>query len=522
MLFEVEKNLIKTHSNLNPTGTRAVTDTDIIVPDYQPDVGKVIQAEVLPMVCEKEVRNNYIMLKGNMDYTILYISDEKDAPPRLKSISTRTPFTHQIEAAGAEDGDCLQVVPDVIKVEFNAVNSRKINIKSVVEFETSLMKHSDFEAVCGINSENPLPCRTKDVDCFSLCAFAENEFEINETLPISSGSEMIDEILKVDVKVCGSEIKSINGKLVAKGDVQIKALYCDTSGQLRTLGGEIPFTEVLDVDDVGENDICRVSYCISDLKYSAIADDDGDISLMEVAAQVTIYTAVYSQSTHNITDDLYSPDFDVKIERKKKKLCRMATRSADRSAFKEILDLPQKAPDMDCIYDVIAKPYAESAKVSGGGAQISGTCDIYIVYTSKDSSMPVHTFKKEIPFNLNVTTDANENALINTECIAKGLTCNILSPRAAEVRFALEFDTTILEEDEMTYIDNVLADEEKDSAEINRPGITIYFANKGERMWDIYKRYRTTAEDIEAVNKTAYPDILTEPARIMIPKRKIQ
>lgn len=521
MSVELEKKIIKTHRTLTASGTQATMDNDIIVPDTQPDVKTVLQAEILPMICEKHIQRDYIILSGNVDYSIVYLSDEKDAPSKIKSISTRVPFTHQIEASGAQEAAFAGVKADVVSVDFSAVNSRKINVKSVVDFESNIIRPDDFQAVSSAVCEGDLPCKTQEIVSFALKDYAENEFEISDVMSIPSGSEMIDDILKVDVRVAGKEIKSINGKLVAKGTLEARALYTDTAGQLQSMEGSIPFTEVLSIDDVYENDLCESEYSLTDLQYSAAADSDGDASLIEVRARVNAATCVYEQATENVTEDLYSPDFDVAVARDKAKVSRMVCASSDKSIIKESIDLPAGAPSIAKIYNVIVKPYVENAEISGGKAHISGVADTYLVYTSAAADAPVCSHKKEIPFEYSISADCGSDAQISVLCDAEDISFSASAATSAEVRFALCFDTKVIVEEEVAYIKDVEADQNNAVDKGAMPAIVIYFAAKGESMWDISKRYHTTTEAICAANGCEFPDVLTEPKKIMIPRKSV-
>lgn len=518
MTFEIEKKAVKAIYAVTPSGTRAVNDADIIVPDFRPDSAGVLQAEVFPTVNEKKVQGGFITLSGSIGYSVLYLSDEKGAPPAVNPISVKMPFTHRIEAAGAADGATVRVCPDVVRVEFSQVNSRKINVKSVVDFQCRLESNTEIEAVCSVSAEKPVPMRQTEVTSFYVASAGENFFEISDALPLPQNGGVIGEVLKADVAVNGREIKSINGKLVAKGDVEIKALYTDGGGNIGCFGGEIPFTEILDADNVGESDIVRAAYTVTDFTYSAAADSNGDVTLLKVSAAVSVFTYVYSQQTEEVTGDLYSPDFRIDVTGKQAEIRRNTNNCSCRSAVKEIAEIPVGAPDAERIYTAVAKPYIEEAKIVAGKAHISGTTDVYITYISQDTAVPVFTFKKEIPFEINTPCDGGGD-IIDAVCTASAVQETGVSPRDIEIKFFLDFDISAFEKRKISYIENAEAfEEEKKDGE--RAGLVIYFAGEGEEMWDICKRYGTTEEDIAAANGRAFPGVLTENEKILIPKRR--
>lgn len=520
MSLEIEKKTVKTILTVMPTGTRAINDADIIVPDYQPDVAKVLQAEVFPMVCEKSVQNGFITLNGNIDYSILYLSDEKDAPPSVKPISTRMPFSHRIEAPDTADGSEVHIFPDVIRVEFSPVNCRKINVKSVVEFRCKIESNAEFEAICSVSSENPMPSKSGDISSFHLVSQSENNFEISDTIPLPQGNDPIKEILKADINIGGREVKSINGKLVAKGEIEIKAIYCDIAGEMRCLNGEIPFTEVLDADNVGENDVVRVAYGITDFKYSASADNDGEKTLFRISACICVCTSVYSSQEECVINDLYSPDFCVTAETAQADLRHLASTGSTRTTVKEVVGISQNAPLIEKIYNIVAKPYIEESKIISGKIHISGVTDVYVTYISADSNQPIYTFKKELPFEINTQCSGNTSLTPDVICTPSTVHWASVSQRDIEIRFFLDFDIYAFENQKISYISDVRMDESKDDDICKKAGIVIYFAQRGEEMWDICKRYSTTEEDISVANGMSFPATLEEDTKILIPKRQ--
>lgn len=520
MSVELEKTIIKTCRTLSAMGTQITLDNDIIVPDSQPDVKTVLQAEILPMICEKHVQKDYIILTGNVDYSIVYLSDEKDSPSRVKAISTRMPFSHQIEVSDVNTADFVSVKPDVINVEFSAVNSRKINVKSVVDFEVNAVRCDGFEAVCSAHCDSDLPSKCESAEWFALSGCGETEFEVADTISIPSGSELIDELLGVDVKICGREIKLINGKPVVKGDVNVCALYIDTAGRMQTAAGNIPFTEILGIDDVEDERLCEVEYCLTDLRYSIMADSDGDAALIDVCAKINACACAYFTGRDDITADLYSPDFKVDIERGNAGLTRLIFADREQNIFKDTVEVSPTCPAISKVHNVVVKPYVENAEIAGGRVRISGVADTYIVYTTSSSDTPVYTYKKEIPFTHSASAEGKEDCNINVICEANDIIYNAISSNGVQVQFTLDFNVRVTEERNLSYISNVESDGtvSEDSAPT---GIVIYFADAGESMWDISKKYHTTAEAIRTANGVDFPEVLDSPKRIMIPKRRI-
>ena len=69
---------------------------------------------------------------------------------------------------------------------------------------------------------------------------------------------------------------------------------------------------------------------------------------------------------------------------------------------------------------------------------------------------------------------------------------------------------------EITLIEELSKDESSPKTCSDRPAMTLYFAKKGESVWDIAMRYNTRADDIMKQNELT-ADILPSPKMLIIP-----
>ncbi len=515
MSVELEKKVFETYHSLKASNTSLTSDADIIVPDFKPDVDKVLSAEILPMISEKKVQKDYITLSGNLDYRILYLSAEKDAQPQLKAINTRIPFTHQLESKGVDDSSFSSVKCDVVHVTAEAVNSRKINIKSVVDFETNIIKPSQFQAVVS-SGESRLPCKNDTLSYSVLSSFTENEFEITGEIGVNPSGGTIDEILKVDVKTTGKEIKTVNGKPVVKGIISVGVLYTDNAGDVGTFSGEIPFTQVLSIDNVNPDAISEVEYTISDMSYSPLADDDGDVTMIELQAVVNAAAFVYDSYTDSVTTDLYSPDIALDVKTDNSYVSAITFDSVEQMDYSQSISLAAE-PDAIKLCGVNVKPYVESVKPNGSKTEISGTADVYISYISDSNSSPVYTYKGEFPFSANVNTGVvSENSAISVLCEADNLVCSLPSTNSAELRYSLLFETKVTEKKQISYVCEAVENESAVADKADMPSVVIYFGKKGESLWDIAKHYSTTEARISSIDGSLLGEALEADTKLMI------
>jgi hypothetical protein len=78
-----------------------ISDCDIIVPDSQPDVLRILEVQAVEQINDRSVSRDYINIGGYVSYNILYVGD--DGENSLYSIDYAAPFSQQIPAKGADD-----------------------------------------------------------------------------------------------------------------------------------------------------------------------------------------------------------------------------------------------------------------------------------------------------------------------------------------------------------------------------------------------------------------------------------
>ena len=522
MAIELQREQIQISEDLSGAAVQTVVDIDIIVPDSKPDVLRVLQVDAVSAVNEKYIQKDHLTISGNVNYKILYATDEADAQPQVKSILYNAPFSQQVEIKGIDDTMMTAVKSDVVHVEFGIQNSRKINVKTVIELDSSVVRTVQQSLVCGVEGELDLPYRKELLESFHMVACQEDVFSLGDALGVPAGNPMIDEILKVDVSVDGKEVKVVNGKVVAKGNVNICTLYMGTNGEMSSMEHQLGFTEVLDVHEVDADQTCDVEYQVRDVDYKITQDNDGDPNLVDFQMELSAVTKAYVQTSAEVLSDIYSPDYAVDVERQQLTVNRLVFGGTGQVVVKDQIDIPADQPSIVKIYNVIAKPYLETAALEHGKITVSGTIDAYLLYLSSSSDSPVYSVKKEVPFTHVIEAPgADGDGKPEVKLAVEHVNYSLNSANDAEVRFVVSADARVVKTTAVSVITDVSLDEDTRIDKSQQPSITIYFAQAGDNLWDIAKRYHTTVEEIASVNKLDPFTVIDDTQQLLIPKRKV-
>ena len=107
-------------------------------------------------------------------------------------------------------------------------------------------------------------------DRYNNVADEQKDLIIAENIEVPSAKPEIDEILKMDIHAVKGDCKLMNNKIMLKGVLHIATLYSSVIDgyTLEHMEHEIPFTEVLDIDGLGEECMCNVQYDVKDIFYA--------------------------------------------------------------------------------------------------------------------------------------------------------------------------------------------------------------------------------------------------------------
>ena len=93
----------------------------------------------------------------------------------------------------------------------------------------------------------------------------------------------------------------------------------------------------------------------------------------------------------------------------------------------------------------------------------------------------------------------------------------MLSEQEGELRAAVTMEAVVLRDETAEIVKDITPEEE--AAPSPMAGAVIYMAQPGDTLWKIAKRYRTTVENILAVNEIENPDLIYPGQKLLIIKQ---
>lgn len=490
--MELKKDTISLCDTIADGSIQAMADGDVIVPDIKPDILKLLQVDADACVTDKYFENGRLIINGRVDYKVLYIPDREKE--KLQSITTSMDF-RQVVDCGADMGARVIVMPSVERVEFNAVNSRKLRLRAIVKLDYEVCRISETEVCVGIDAEDA-ECALRRVSFENTVDISEHDFTIKEVLEVPSGQSSIAEIMKTDVRISDTEYKTVTGKVIVKGNVGVCILYTDDEGEIKYIESESPFTEVFDADGVGDDTICDIDYNVIGTMCDIQADNDGDMRVAELDIDVSAAVRGVEPEVRELMSDCYIPYRNTVCRTEKLRLTETVERPTVQNTLREVVDFPGNIPGVRGVYNVMTNAVITKAEQQRNKIICEGRIETYILYLTDSNENPVYSLKKDIPFSYMLDCESSDvKHEINIKAEVKHISYNLNSAGSVELRCLLSIDGKL---QRSVDVDNIVSVE---TAEKTKPsGIVVYFCKDGDMLWDIAKKYAVPQERIRRYN----------------------
>ena len=485
---------------INQTNALLV-EGDVIVPDIKPDMKEILLTEATAVITNQSYADGLLTFSGVVSVKILYVADNEDGGP--KSIETKFDFKDVLECSKGENVD-INVKSSTEHVEFSLINSRKMNVKVVVSVLVRGYKKQELTLLTGCGETIPLCTRHRNLSTYQVIGDEFRDLTISEILEFPGTKPDIDEIVKLSARAFRGDCKIMAGKMILKGMLVIETLYKspDKEGGIEMMEHELPFSEMIEFEGINDDCLCHVSYDVKDVFYSIKEDAAGDPRM--IALDVVVRADVMASKTKDslVIDDCYARSGELTAYWEKQHYDEVLSEGASHLNLKEILSLPEAAPRADTVYSLDCKAKVQELSVENETLMIRGKLAVFVLYGSSESTQPMHSLVGEFDFTHNVPADgADESVFCECGITDRKISFSLNAASEIELRCALEFYTRVIKKKEISLLSGCELSEEQSGEVLVRRGPVIYFAGKGDTLWDVAKRYKADSGEIARLNR---------------------
>jgi hypothetical protein len=484
---------------------------ETIVPDYCPDIARIIHTEGAVFLHSRELRDGKAEVSGSVRVTVLYTPDGERG---IRALEFAVPFTSVTDGKAFPDCAALYASADPELLETRMLNPRKVftRCKLVLRLtgyrKTQLSFATDAAADEALCIEKKREVQQTTV----LTHLAEKDFTFTGELSLSPGKEAPAEVLSSRVSGTVTEARLVDSKLVCKGVFALSVLTRTGDGGCCSFSQELPFSQILEVEGAAENAAATVRLQLtgSDIQCGG---SDADGRTLPVTLYLHAMALVRQTQEVTLLSDLYSTAYDLTYQAEPVTLTDYADAFVRRQSVREVLEIGVVA---DSILSLAVRCGAVSVSREGETFVLRTAAVIRALYLDEGGS----ALLAERSADVTCQVELPEGCAVTAAAVCPEEAQGSLGERGIEVRFPVEFRGEAVSRKKRVCIASAKLDKDTPKDFSGAPSLVLRCLGKEETLWELGKRYHTTAAMILGANGVEDEASLPREKLLLIPRNR--
>ena len=464
-------------------------ESDITLPDYFPDIVRVIKCTLKANIVSVSSGGNRITADGNAIISVLYICESG----KLHCFEQKIPVSKYVETPKAEECTCVASAKTQY-VNCRVISQRRIDIRGSIGIDFKAYEKCDKRIVSSCENKN-IQLRTKSANVSNLKDCVSRCFSMNETIEIGDSQGTIGQIVRCNAIAVLDSTKLVAGKILVKGELKVKVVFL-TDGEcvLEKIENSMPISQII---EAATTESCSdfVTLSVPSVEVHAKTDSSGALRLIDVSAVIRADVSVYENEEIQYSTDAYSTEYETDFQRESVELKSIFEKFSDTYLCKGSVEISGSA--VKSIQDIFCNGLNYTVSLSGNEMLISGKANVsFLAVNSEDE---LQSFDRELDFQYKRATTLGESFSASCNITPTGIDYILSAENKLDIRIETEISGLIFDASKKQIISDISCDEAKKKKK-RSAALTIYFAQQGEEIWEIARRYNTRVDLICAEN----------------------
>lgn len=505
MEYNLQKMHVPAAGKLLDTVAEEPVDVDLTLPDYCPDIERILKCTMDPQIFKANISGDSLNVDGNTVIRVMYLDAGKGC---LRCHEHTVPFSRSFSLKDSPERCMIDVSAKPEYINCRAQSPRKLSLHGAFSLYACIMVQKPME-YCAYDGDD-LQIKPAAVTVNTLSGMCSDLFSLTEEVPMN-GKPSVNTVLSQRLTTRLTELKAIRGKIMISAEGRLELLY--TSGE--DAGAEcmtyaFPISRIADCEGVEDGDLIDGRLDVLACEISCSDDALGGASVLSLDMKLCFNALCRRDKEITLMEDAFSTDIEVQPKISPVTFCsgRECMRFTD--AAKENISLDGDA--FARVIDVHCERIQVSAAVSGGAPLLSAKAQISVLYENADGELK--HLSREIDFNYNPSVE-NCGSVENASGCIDSLSYRIIDERTIELRAAIIYRMTVCCQVTRSAITAISADDDA-PCRTHDSALILYYADRGEQIWDISKRFCSRPRDIMTENELE-SDTLEDSVMLLIP-----
>ncbi len=489
-------------------------ELDYILPDYYPDIFRLVRCEVKPVITGWTVSGDKLSYELRCDISILYCGEGDSV---LRSVTQTQSFQKTVELGSECASPEVRLTPKTDHINFRAVNKRRLDLRGAVSVKASVTCQSQQEVISDVSGMN-MQLRRVPMRFAAKKLTADKQLRVSEETELSAAQPSVINIISSRCAVKDCEQKLISGKLLAKGELKVDVLYScekDGSGSVEPMSFTLPYSQIIDIDGIDESFVCRITPEIITCEVTAAAGKTGENRALRCEAELRLMCRAVKNTEVMIGTDAYSTVYPCSVELTGIHAEQLPAEYSE--GFRHTAKLAEGDSVPETIYSVWCTPKNINTRTGDDGKSVVISGMLTYSMTVRDSAGMISMPDKDEAFEETIDIgDDISGASVSTEISTKEVSYNISSEGVLTAKADISADISVSGSASLKAVTAVSVDDTTRKERDGDYAIKLYFGVPGEDVWDIAKRYSTSVSAIMEENELE-GDRLEDGGMLLIP-----
>lgn len=483
-------------------------DLDLTLPDYCPDIEKILKCSLTPQIFSRNLTGGQLVIEGASTVQILYVDAVKK---NIRCCEQTIPFS---SAFSLKETPANYAVLSDTKPEYlncRALSPRKLVLHGAFSLYAKVISRA-FEKVYLPDGDDSLEAKCEKLSCCELSSLCQEQFSVSEDIS-AANKPPIEAVLSKKVTASITEIRVIPSKILINGEVNLKLLYLSDleAGEPVQLDYMLPFNRIIDCETATED--TEISLLLQVLSFDVRLKSDmlSENPVITLDVKLSAFASGFERREVELITDAYSTGCFTELEYAQPSL--MLNHSAVKETLMQKSTLDLGTSGITKIIDLFCENCTVTPVVGNEGVTAAGKATVCVLAYDRENN-PVY-IERMLEFERQFACESPFNGVINPSACVKSVSYRLSNDFSIEVRCEITVSMELTGCKNLSCVSRVSSPD--DRAVTPSPfALTLYYAQKGEKLWDIAKRYNTRLKLLTEENSID-TEVLENPAMLLIP-----
>ncbi len=498
---ELKQNSISLESMVSvfDEGVEQLVEKDFVLPDYCPDIFRVLKCRCSPRVLSYSLSGKKLTFELAVTLKLIY---ESEGSSRLGFTEQKLQYSKSVELPSEVTKASVRLTPACDYIDPRVVNKRRIDIRGAVTTKVSIMTGQEKKVITECSGAG-IELKTRTISCPSKRICLDKRLTIVEEFELGEGKPQPAAVIRSDCAVIKGEHKTVQGKIVLKGDAEVTVLYSTAENEKEsfdTMRFTVPFSRIIDADGLDEGYDVAASVSCASCEIIPKAESAGTLEC-EIVLLARINASKIINAT--VAEDAYSTVYETKLSSEEIRVEGTPV-MCDKSVSKTV--------SVSCPDEQISKVYDGWGELSGLSTRYDDEKKEYTLLGNirmcmlgmSESGKPLY-LEKEEPFETALDTDGciSSHSRVYVDAFVRSTSYRLTETDSAELTAQVNISGYISDCTVYSLLTEISACTDKPKQKLSGCAVKLCRVDENTDIWDIAKKYSTSAKAIEQENDLA-------------------